>query len=91
MEKFRPCCFSWMIPGIFALCFLAAGCATEPLQLNRISDSPEHHASNGYKFLKKGRYSEAQREFQLALEVGNVDPRSVDCQQLDSSRVFELY
>lgn len=52
--------------GIFLL-LIQASCASSPRYPERVLDTPELHASNGFKLLKKDRFEDAEREFKNAL------------------------
>lgn len=62
-------CTKWKgLAFIMVLC-LVAGCAADPKPSNEVLGSPANHISNGFKFLKKGYTLDAQREFDLALQL----------------------
>ncbi len=57
---------------ILILGALMAGCAADVRKpLNQL-DTPEHHAATGMKFINQEKYADAQREFELALQL---DPK----------------
>ncbi|MEW6665489.1 MAG: tetratricopeptide repeat protein [Thermodesulfobacteriota bacterium] len=61
--------FSYM-PGVllgFLLLLIQVSCASSPRHPERVLDTPELHASNGFKLLKKDRFEDAEREFKAAL------------------------
>ncbi|MBT4363058.1 MAG: tetratricopeptide repeat protein, partial [Desulfobacteraceae bacterium] len=60
----------YLIAGI-CLLFLFA-CAPKPRAPQAVLDTPEHHVSNGNKFLKAERINEAFSEFRKAIEL---DPK----------------
>ncbi len=45
------------------------GCAQAPKSPEDVLDTPAHHVSSGFKFLKKNYDADARREFQLALQL----------------------
>ena len=59
---------------LFAL-FSLSGCSPKPRVPESILDTPEHHVSSGLKLLGKNYLYDAQREFQLALQL---DPKYSD-------------
>lgn len=64
---------SWMARFVVALLALSVviyfGCAEKPRKKAAALDTPEHHVFSGNNLLDKGRYEDAKREFQLALEL----------------------
>jgi tetratricopeptide (TPR) repeat protein len=55
------------------LCIIAlAACGPQPVQKQSEMDTPEHHVSNGYKYLDAGNYEEAYRSFDRARQL---DPK----------------
>ncbi|MBN1662912.1 MAG: S-layer homology domain-containing protein [Deltaproteobacteria bacterium] len=48
---------------------LIASCAPKPRLAGGEMDTPAHHTSVGMKYIDQGRYADAQREFDLALEL----------------------
>ena len=46
---------------------IITGCTVTSWQIKSALDSPEHHSSNGFKLME--RFDDAQREFELALEL----------------------
>jgi len=63
--------FSVLFLGIF----LSTGCSPKPRPPESILDTPEHHVSSGLKLLNKNYLLDAQREFELALQL---DPNYTD-------------
>jgi Tfp pilus assembly protein PilF len=49
--------------------FFVEGCSQTPRAPEGILDTPAHHVSSGFKFLKKNYDSDARREFELALQL----------------------
>ena len=47
----------------------SGGCAPIPGQPESILGTPKHHTYNGFKLLKKGRLDDAQREFEISLQL----------------------
>ena len=45
------------------------GCSQPPRAPEGILDTPSHHVSSGFKFLQKDYDTDAQREFELALQL----------------------
>ena len=45
------------------------GCSQAPRAPEGVLDTPAHHVSSGFKFLKKNYNADAQREFELALQL----------------------
>ncbi len=62
-----------VVRAMLALFFLAfcgiAGCSPTPRLPESVLDTPEHHVSSGLKLLKKNYLQDAQREFELALQL----------------------
>ncbi|MEE9911416.1 MAG: S-layer homology domain-containing protein [Deltaproteobacteria bacterium] len=54
---------------LFAVFSLTAGCGTAPRMPVSQLDTPEHHVFTGMKLLDQEKYIDAQREFDLALEL----------------------
>ncbi len=57
------------VAGIFAFILLVAGCETTQLMPLIHLDTPEHHAYTGIKLIDQKKYTEAQKEFELALKL----------------------
>ncbi len=57
---------------IVTVALIFAGCAADVRKPLSQLDTPEHHAANGIKFVDQGKYAEAQREFELAVQL---DPK----------------
>ena len=56
--------------GAFLLAFLLVlGCTQTPRAPEDVLDTPAHHVSSGFKFLQKNYDADAQREFELALQL----------------------
>jgi len=60
--------------GLAAVAVLAvavglAGCAKPPRQATGLMDTPENHVSLGNRFLDQNRWSDAENEFNLALQL----------------------
>jgi tetratricopeptide (TPR) repeat protein len=53
---------------IFIALFIIA-CATEVRKPVSQLDTPEHHVATGMKFMNQGKFTEAQREFELAFQL----------------------
>lgn len=49
---------------------LAAGCGKEPRKAVGRLDTPEHHTLRGHDFIDKGRWDDAERSFDLAIDLG---------------------
>ena len=58
--------------ALCALILFSFGCAHDVRKPAASLDSPEHHVFSGLKLLENGRVDDAQREFNLALEL---DPK----------------
>jgi len=72
MESFRhryKTCFLFVVIALLLMLF---GCAHDVRKPMASLDTPEHHAFSGLKLLQKMRYDDAQREFEMALEL---DPK----------------
>ena len=55
--------------AVFLLAFLLLGCTQTPRAPEDVLDTPAHHVSSGFKFLQKNYDADAQREFELALQL----------------------
>ncbi|MCD6153142.1 MAG: tetratricopeptide repeat protein [Syntrophobacterales bacterium] len=64
--KYRKYLILWIMVILSAFIFSCAPKERKPL--NRL-DTPEHHTSTGIKLLNQGKYNDAKREFQLALQL----------------------
>jgi len=53
----------------FAVVLLFAACGPKARQPVGQLDTPEHHTYTGVKLLNQGKYADAQREFELALQL----------------------
>ncbi len=49
--------------------FLVSGCSKTPRTPEDVLDTPAHHVSSGFKLLQKNYDADAQREFELALQL----------------------
>jgi hypothetical protein len=54
---------------ILALGVLVFGCAAEVRKPLSQLDTPEHHVTNGMKFMDQKKYQDSMREFELALQL----------------------
>lgn len=55
------------------LCILAlTACGPQPVKKQSEMDTPEHHVTSGYKYLKQNRFDDAYREFDRARQL---DPK----------------
>ena len=50
-------------------CLVLVSCAAEVRKPLSQLDTPEHHVTTGIKFIDQGKYTEAEREFELALQL----------------------
>ncbi|MBN1101775.1 MAG: hypothetical protein JXL84_00020 [Deltaproteobacteria bacterium] len=66
MNQDFPFSLLGVLTAIFLTLFLAS-CATSPRFPERVLDTPELHASNGFKLLQKNLFEDAEREFNNAL------------------------
>ena len=57
-----------MILTFISAGLLLGGCVQSQKTPETVLTSPEHHVINGYKLLDKGMISDAEREFQIALQ-----------------------
>ena len=64
----KKICFSTLAASLFVLLTLE-GCLQPPRAPEGILDTPAHHVSSGFKFLQKNYNTDAQREFELALQL----------------------
>ncbi len=64
-----------MIAVLFLAPCLHAGCTPKSRPPENVLDTPEHHVSSGFKLMGKNYLSDAEREFQLALQL---DPENTD-------------
>jgi Tfp pilus assembly protein PilF len=55
--------------GSVVAVFLIAGCAARYRALIPTLGTPEHHADSGMRLLEKGKLADAEREFELAMEL----------------------
>ncbi|MFH1983284.1 MAG: S-layer homology domain-containing protein [Pseudomonadota bacterium] len=60
-----------IVTTIFCMLILAA-CGPQPVKPQAEMDTPEHHVTSGYKYLKAGKYDDALREFDRARQL---DPK----------------
>ena len=61
-----------LFPAVFLMVFLLmAGCGPAPRVPVSQLDTPEHHVFTGMKLLGQEKYDDAQREFELALQLDN--------------------
>ena len=56
---------------LFAAVFLIVACGPKARQPVSQLDTPEHHVYTGMKLLDQEKYADAEREFELALELDN--------------------
>jgi hypothetical protein len=54
---------------LFAAVMLIASCGPKARVATSQLDTPEHHTYTGLKFLGEGNYADAQREFELAIQL----------------------
>ena len=54
---------------LFAAVMLIASCGPKALVATSQLDTPEHHTYTGLKLLGEGKYADAQREFELAIQL----------------------
>jgi len=54
---------------LFPMIFLLASCGTKVRVPSSQLDTPEHHTYTGLRFLSLEKYAEAQREFELAVQL----------------------
>ena len=72
MESFRhrfKTCFLFVVIALLLMLF---GCAHDVRKPVASLDTPEHHTFSGLKLLERMRNNDAQREFEMALEL---DPK----------------
>jgi Tfp pilus assembly protein PilF len=55
--------------GLLIAVVLIDGCAPRPRVLESTLGTPEHHAHTGMRLLEKGKLTDAEREFTLAMEL----------------------
>lgn len=53
---------------VFSLLF-AGACGPKPRKAVSVLDAPEHHVFSGVKLLNNGKYEDAKREFNLAIQL----------------------
>ena len=70
---YRTVCTTLAV-SLLALC-LFEGCSSKPRAPESVLDTPEHHVSSGLKLLEKNYLFDAEREFELALQL---DPNYSD-------------
>lgn len=56
---------------LFSAVLLIAACGTKARQPSNALDTPEHHVFTGMKLIDQEKYSDAEREFTLALELND--------------------
>ncbi len=61
---YLSCCLLAMVMAVFA-----SSCGPKPMQPLGWLDTPEHHAFTGMKLLEQEKYTDAGREFDLALKL----------------------
>jgi Tfp pilus assembly protein PilF len=64
-----------MIAILFLTPCFYTGCTPQPRPPENVLDTPEHHVSSGFKLMGKNYLSDAEREFNLALQL---DPENTD-------------
>jgi Tfp pilus assembly protein PilF len=55
--------------GLIAAVLLVGGCAPMARMQVTTLGTPEHHANSGMRLMEKGKLADAQREFELAMEL----------------------
>jgi len=61
---------NWFFSSILVLSLLFTGaCSSKPRKPVSALDTPEHHVFSGMKLLDKGKYEDAKREFNMAIEL----------------------
>ena len=69
MSVISPKTFYTSLAAFLLLFLLMESCSPTPRVPEGILDTPAHHVSSGFKFLQKDYNADAQREFELALQL----------------------
>ena len=69
MESIKLKLFCRMTGVSLLVTLFLLACSSGPRVPGRVLNTPEHHTYSGFKFLEKGYLSDAEREFNLALQL----------------------